>query len=110
MLQLTVAIIVVICYGTMLLTDSIAVVITAFGLANIVFSIMRLELANMLYDRHYFGTSTLVLVSGIMGGVGAVGSVVGCVFAAFLQAYTAVACTFAFTLVQVVVVCSITER
>ena len=105
-----VAIIVALSYGTILFTDNIVVTIIAIGIANTMFSIMRLELLNMRYDRHYFGTSTLVLASGIMGGVGTVGGVVGLACAALLKSYTAVACTFALTLVQVAVVCSITER
>ena len=65
-LQPILAIIIAISYGTMLLTDNIVVIVIAIGIADTAFSIVRLELNNMMFDCQYFGTSTLVLASGII--------------------------------------------
>ena len=96
-------------YGALLLTDNILLSLVLIGVANTAYAMMRLEIVNMRFDRRYFGAETLVLASGIMGAVGCAGAVVGMIFAAVMETYTAVACTFAFTIVQIVAVCSITD-
>ncbi len=107
--QSIIGVTVVICYGTILFKPGLIVASVLMGTAKLVYAMQNTELEILQNDPQYFGTARHTLGASVMSCVGQLGSVVSTTFAAFLSPYIAVLATLVVSVVQVLVVCSMTE-
>ena len=105
--QTSFAVLLVACYGFLLVKLGEVSMEIAMGLIKIAFAAMTLESYYLLADSFYFGTETLGTYAGISTAAGFFGSAVGMALAAFLDPYVAVACTLVMSTIQIVVVLSL---
>jgi len=109
-LQPTITIMMVVCFGVVLANPGLIASVALIGIAKLCYSIQAVEASLLIFDYDYFGKSRLELGSSVTIASGMIGSVVGTSLAAFLDPYTAVATTLVIVCVELVGICFMRER
>lgn len=107
--EATLAVIMIACYGAIMVDDTIVTVVAALGVANIVYSITRLNLKVMECDINFFGKNGISIASPFINISTSIGAIVGTSFAEFLNTGDAVICTFTASWFLLLAACSIQD-
>ena len=109
-LQSSLAIIIAISYGIMIFKSELVVTVVAMGIIKLTFSMMILEITLICFDPFYFGYKRLNTASSIIFASGACGAVVGNSFAAFLKPQLAIWLNFMFSVIQIGIAFSFSDK
>jgi hypothetical protein len=92
--QIFLALIMLACYGTLLLIDTSLAVLICLFIACVAYSMTRLELKIMECDINHFGRANVAVASATILGFGYSGSILGTSLAEFLSPQQAILWTF----------------
>ena len=109
-LQCSCAIIVVVSYSILLIDKSVLATSLCIGAAKFAYSVQSLELSTKAFDLQFFGTRDLVRASTISYGCSYIGIVIGTSLVSFSGNVVPVVTKVVLGVVEVFVICLITEK
>jgi hypothetical protein len=109
-LQSTLMLGVAISSGIILTKPGLMIEAVMMGIGKLCYSIQMTEAMILQFDVGYFGFSGLALGSALMEASGLLGAVVSTIITVFINPHQAVIFLLVVSLVQIAVICSMTER